>query len=74
MNSHASMLAHRERPAAWARRIASGELARGRPFYQAPLYAYFLAVLHALSGGDLLLPRLVNAALGTASVALVTAF
>jgi 4-amino-4-deoxy-L-arabinose transferase-like glycosyltransferase len=56
---------------AWARRIASGELARGRPFYQAPLYAYFLGALHAVSGGDLLLPRLVNALLGAANVALV---
>jgi len=56
---------------AWARRIAAGELLRGRPFYQAPLYAYFLAGLHALSGGDLLLPRLVNALLGTVNVALV---
>lgn len=56
---------------AWARRIASGELLRGRPFYQAPLYAYFLAALHQISGGDLLFPRLVNAGLGTLNVALV---
>jgi 4-amino-4-deoxy-L-arabinose transferase-like glycosyltransferase len=58
---------------AWARRIAAGEWMRGAPFYQAPLYAYFLAALHALSGGDLLLPRLVNALLGTANVAIVMA-
>ena len=55
----------------WARRIASGDLLRGRPFYQAPLYAYFLAGLHLVSGGDLLFPRVVNALLGTANVALV---
>ena len=55
---------------AWARRIAAGEWLRDRPFYQAPLYAYFLAMLHAASGGDLLLPRLVNALLGTGTVAL----
>jgi 4-amino-4-deoxy-L-arabinose transferase-like glycosyltransferase len=56
---------------AWAHRIASGELLRGRPFYQAPLYAYSLAGLHLLSGGDLLFPRLVNALLGVVNVALV---
>jgi 4-amino-4-deoxy-L-arabinose transferase-like glycosyltransferase len=55
---------------AWARAIVSGEWMRGRPFYQAPLYAYFLAGLHAVSGGDLLLPRLGNALLGTGTVAL----
>ena len=55
----------------WARAIAGGELARGRPFYQAPLYAYFLAALHSVSGGDLLLPRVVNAILGTVHVGLV---
>jgi 4-amino-4-deoxy-L-arabinose transferase-like glycosyltransferase len=55
----------------WARAIAAGEWARGRPFYQAPLYAYVLALLHAVTGGDLLAPRLLNAALGTANVALV---
>lgn len=54
----------------WAGRLLEGEWVRGRPFYQAPLYAYVLAGLHALSGGDLLVPRLLNAALGTATVAL----
>jgi 4-amino-4-deoxy-L-arabinose transferase-like glycosyltransferase len=58
---------------AWARRIAAGEWTFGRPFYQAPLYAYFLAGLHALSGGGLLLPRIANALLGTLHVALVLA-
>jgi 4-amino-4-deoxy-L-arabinose transferase-like glycosyltransferase len=56
---------------AWARAIAAGEWSRGRPFYQAPLYAYFLAMLHAVTGGDLLAPRIANALLGTANVALV---
>lgn len=56
---------------AWARAIAHGEWTRGAPFYQAPLYAYFLAMLHAITGGDLLVPRLANAAMGVATVALV---
>lgn len=56
---------------AWAGRIVAGEWMRDRPFYQAPLYAYFLAGLHALSGGDLLLPRIVNAFLGAGTVAMV---
>lgn len=55
----------------WAREIVAGRFVRDAPFYQAPLYAYFLAVLHAISGGDLLLPRLVNAVLGAVQVALV---
>jgi 4-amino-4-deoxy-L-arabinose transferase-like glycosyltransferase len=55
----------------WAREIAAGQWARGRPFYQAPLYAYFLAGLHTVSGGSLLIPRLANALLGTVTVALV---
>ncbi|HMB69005.1 MAG TPA: glycosyltransferase family 39 protein, partial [bacterium] len=55
----------------WARAIAAGERARGRPFYQAPLYAYVLALLHSITGGDLLAPRLLNALLGTVNVALV---
>ena len=55
----------------WARAILAGEWRRGSPFYQAPLYAYFLAGLHAISGGELLFPRVVNALLGTATVGLV---
>lgn len=55
----------------WARQIVAGEWMRGRPFYQAPLYAYFLAALHWITGGDLLAPRLANALLGTVTVALV---
>lgn len=55
----------------WARAILAGEWRRGAPFYQAPLYAYFLAGLHAISGGELLFPRVVNALLGTVTVGLV---
>ncbi|HET9886861.1 MAG TPA: hypothetical protein VFR10_05065, partial [bacterium] len=55
----------------WAREIARGHLMRGAPFYQAPLYAYFLGALHALTRGDLLLPRLANALFGAIQVALI---
>ena len=55
----------------WARDIARGRLFRGAPFYQAPLYAYFLGALHAVTRGDLLLPRLANALFGAIQVALV---
>ncbi len=54
----------------WARDIAAGRLVREAPFYQAPLYAYFLALQHFLSGGNLLVPRLVNVVLGTLHVGL----
>ena len=40
----------------WAQAIAHGQWMRGRPFYQAPLYAYFLGMLHAFTGGDHLEP------------------
>lgn len=55
----------------WAREIAAGHFLRSAPFYQAPLYAYVLGGLHAMTGGDLLAPRLLNAFLGTVHVALV---
>jgi tetratricopeptide (TPR) repeat protein len=40
-------------------------------FYQAPFYPYFLAVLYALFGHDLLVVRLVQIALGSASCVLL---
>jgi len=55
----------------WAREIARGNLVRGAPFYQAPLYAYFLGAMHAVTRGDLFLPRLANAVFGAIQVALV---
>lgn len=55
----------------WARLILGGHWMRGAPFYQAPLYAYFLAGLHLFTGGDLLVPRLANVLMGAGTVALV---
>lgn len=55
----------------WAREIARGRLFRSAPFYQAPLYAYFLGALHAVTRGDLLIPRIANAFFGAIQVALV---
>lgn len=50
-----------------ARQLASGAwLGPSEPFWQPPLYAYFLAAVFALAGGEqLLVPRLVQALLGT---------
>ena len=45
----------------WAGRIAAGEWWRGRIFYQAPLYPYFLAVVR-LAGGDPIVHILVTQA------------
>jgi len=58
----------------WARAIAAGrEYAplAGQPFFRAPLYVWFLGGLFAVFGDGLLLPRLIQCLLGTASIVLV---
>ena len=55
----------------WARRIAGGEWIGGDVFYQAPLYPYLLGVIYAIAGRHLLLVRVVQAAIGSASCALL---
>ena len=52
---------------AWAREIASGDWLGREVFYQAPLYPYFLGTLYSIFGRDLLIVRLVQAALGALS-------
>ena len=51
-----------------AMRIAAGEEPVPAPFFQPPLYPYFLGLLYALFGRDLYLVRLVQMAMGAASV------
>lgn len=51
----------------WARRIAAGHWLDGAPYFRAPCYAWFLAVIDALSGGGAWAPRLVQALLGAAT-------
>jgi tetratricopeptide (TPR) repeat protein len=55
----------------WARRIAAGDWIGTEVFYQAPLYPYFLGTLYSLFGRDLLVTRLVQAAVGSAACALI---
>lgn len=55
----------------WAREIAAGAWLGGRVFYQDPLYPYFLAVVFKIFGESFLLVRLLQVALGVASVGLV---
>src|SRR5687767_14585549 len=56
------------------RRVAGGDLALGsEPFFVAPLYAYVLGVLFAVSGGSLLFAKCVQVALGTLAVGLIAA-
>ncbi len=55
-----------------AQRIAAGNWIGGeRAFYHDPLYSYFLAGMYLLFGRDLLLVRLVQAALGVATCGLI---
>jgi Tfp pilus assembly protein PilF len=55
----------------WARAFAGGERFQAPPFFRAPLYPWFLGTLLGLFGEGLLLPRLVQALLGTAATLLV---
>ena len=55
----------------WARRIAGGEWLGHEVFYQAPLYPYLLGVIYAIAGRHLLLVRIVQAVIGSASCALL---
>ncbi len=54
----------------WARALARGETFQPGPFFRAPLYPWFLGLLLRLFGGDLLAVRLVQALVGTGSIAL----
>ncbi|MEZ5289380.1 MAG: glycosyltransferase family 39 protein, partial [Vicinamibacterales bacterium] len=58
---------------AWAQRLAGGDWLGADVFYQAPLYPYFLGVLYAIAGHDLLMARLVQAVVGSASAVLLAA-
>lgn len=55
----------------WARAVARGEPFQPGPFFRAPLYPWFLAGLFRWFGEGLLVPRLVQALLGTATTFLV---
>ncbi len=55
---------------AWGRTIASGDWVGKEVFYQAPLYPYFLGLVHAL-GGDAEWARVVQALLGACGCTLV---
>jgi tetratricopeptide (TPR) repeat protein len=55
----------------WAQRIAGGEWLGHEVFYQAPLYPYLLGVIYAVAGRHLLLVRIIQAMIGSASCALL---
>ncbi len=56
---------------AWAQQIAAGDWMGREVFYQAPLYPYLLAAIFGVFGHDLLVARLVQAAIGAASCGLL---
>jgi tetratricopeptide (TPR) repeat protein len=56
---------------AWAQRIAAGDWIGHEVFYQAPLYPYFLAAIYAVAGRSLLLVRVAQATIGSASCVLL---
>src|SRR5436190_17078244 len=55
----------------WARRIAGGEWIGTDVFYQAPLYPYLLGTSYAIAGRHLLLVRVLQALVGSASCVLL---
>ena len=54
---------------AWARRIASHTTER-EAFFMSPLYPYFLSAIYRILGRDLLLVRVIQAGIGSATAAL----
>jgi 4-amino-4-deoxy-L-arabinose transferase-like glycosyltransferase len=56
---------------AWAQRLAGGDWLGHEIFYQAPLYPYLLGVIYALAGRDLLIVRVCQALIGSASCMLL---
>jgi tetratricopeptide (TPR) repeat protein len=57
----------------WAQRIAGGDWLGHDVFYQAPLYPYLLGAIYAVAGRHLLLVRIIQALIGSASCALLAA-
>ena len=55
----------------WAQQIARGDWLGREVFYQAPLYPYLLGSIYAVAGRDLLLVRIVQIVIGSASCALL---
>ena len=56
----------------WAVRLAAGDWIGSDVFYQAPLYPYFLGVVYAIFGRDLLVVRIIQALVGSASCVLLS--
>ena len=55
----------------WAQRLAAGDWVGTEVFYQAPLYPYFLGLVYAVAGHDLMAVRVVQAVLGSLAAVLV---
>ena len=55
----------------WARRLAAGDWLGTEVFYQAPLYPYFVGAVYAVFDRDLLILRVGQALIGSASCALL---
>lgn len=56
---------------AWAQRVASGQGYGPSPFYLAPLYPYWLALIYMIAGRDLMLVYALQAVMGIGSLVLV---
>ena len=54
----------------WARALVAGETFQEGPYFRAPGYVWFLAACLKLSGGSLIVPRLLQAGLGAGTAVL----
>ncbi|MDD3181942.1 MAG: glycosyltransferase family 39 protein [Alphaproteobacteria bacterium] len=55
----------------WALTIASGELLRGKAFYQSPLFPYMLGLIYAFLGQSFILVGILNAVLEAATATML---
>jgi tetratricopeptide (TPR) repeat protein len=55
----------------WAQQLAGGDWRGREVFYQAPLYPYFLGLVYAVAGRDLLIVRIVQAFIGSLACVLL---
>ena len=55
----------------WAQAIVRGKPFMEGPFFRAPLYPHFLAVIYKLAGHDYFVPRLIQSVLGALSCGLL---
>ncbi|MFH1699897.1 MAG: glycosyltransferase family 39 protein [Candidatus Zixiibacteriota bacterium] len=55
----------------WAMAISQGDLLTNAPYFRAPFYSYFLAILLKVSSGSLIFVRIIQLALGCLTIGII---